>query len=151
MLSRLRLSTCHRKHVLFKGATYGDVAISIFLSTSHTSWFRLSDTNLHPPISSSAHTAPALPVCGGGSQKRCKWCQYSNHSYLHWTVSFQLVQSLISCRLLSTQLNLCNGEGHNVALNNWPLKILEFVYVFSGESWGWHLVLWFPNMCHGIN
>jgi hypothetical protein len=36
-LSRLQLSICHRKCVLFKEATYCDVAISIFSSTSQTS------------------------------------------------------------------------------------------------------------------
>ncbi len=48
---------CHRKCVLFKEHTYSDVAISIFSSTSQTSWFRSSDNSLCPPISSSAHTA----------------------------------------------------------------------------------------------
>jgi hypothetical protein len=51
ILSRLQLSMCHGKHVLFKEDTYGDVAISIFSSTSQTSQFRLSDTSLRTPIS----------------------------------------------------------------------------------------------------
>jgi hypothetical protein len=36
---------------------YCDVAKSIFLSMSLTSWLRLSDTSLCPPLSSLAHTA----------------------------------------------------------------------------------------------
>jgi hypothetical protein len=48
---------CHWKCVLFKEATYCDVAISVFSSTSQTIQLRLSDTSLHPPVSSLVHTA----------------------------------------------------------------------------------------------
>jgi hypothetical protein len=59
---RLQLSTCHRKCVLFKEATYCDVAKSIFFSsTSWTSHQTLVYTL--SPIFSLAHTAECARSC----------------------------------------------------------------------------------------
>jgi hypothetical protein len=80
---------CHRKCVLFKEATYCDVALSIFSSTE----LRLSDTSLCLPISSLAHSANGdvqswLPLAQN--------CEYWKQIGTEWVKHQQALTSNIS-------------------------------------------------------